>query len=136
MFIKKLKKVVPEQIEATPLQQPFSGKTHNLAHLLAMSRPIAVDRAMFAGRLGLEGTLQAPLAGVEEEVPACRAEGKAFEADVPQLRRQRRPINSGAGMVRPTPDTGEKGEQPQVLALAFVQRRCVSGHHTTIVAEA
>jgi len=61
---------MPQQVEPTPFEKIFSRKTHDLPHLLPVTRPVAMHRTVLADWLRLKGTTQAPFNGVIEKIPA------------------------------------------------------------------
>jgi hypothetical protein len=61
---KRLKEVMPEQIDSpTPKKVP-AGKTHDFPHPLPVPGAVAMNRAMLADRFRIEGTAHPPGQGV------------------------------------------------------------------------
>jgi hypothetical protein len=101
---------VPEKIEATAQDQAPTGETHDLPHLLSVTRPEAMDVAMLAGRLRVEGAPDSAGKGVLEKLPALAAEMKTLQSQALQSRfadLKRYPFVSMPG---PAINGGEQGK--------------------------
>jgi hypothetical protein len=109
--------VMPEKIETAAENETFARVAHDLLHLPAVFGAVAVHRAVFAGRFGIEGAAAAALAGIDEEVAAGAAEEAAF----PLMHLPVRVSVPGAV------DGGEEGQHPEVGEFFGVQGSCLVG---------
>jgi hypothetical protein len=65
--VKRLKKIVPEQIEPTALDQVLAREAHNLTNLFTMAGFIAMNSTVLANRFLLKGTTQSTVKSIEHE---------------------------------------------------------------------
>jgi hypothetical protein len=81
---------MPEQVDPPPANQSFPGKSHYFPDFFPMPRPIAVDMAMLAGRLRVQGAHQASFESIKKEFPTLGTEpnllkSPAWKIGFPQL---------------------------------------------------
>jgi len=71
---------MPEQIQAAALDQVRTGKPHDLAHPLTVSGTVAMNLAMFTGRLRVKRTADPSLDGILKKFMTVVADPNSFKA--------------------------------------------------------
>jgi hypothetical protein len=82
--VKRLEKIVPEQIEPAAFDQILPGKAHDLTHLLSIFRLVTVYGAMFADGFVVERAAQSALKSIKKKFAAFFTDRKFLQRQVLQ----------------------------------------------------
>jgi hypothetical protein len=82
--VKRLEKIMPEQIEPAAFNKVLAGEAHNFSNLCAVAGCIAMYCAVFANRLFLERTTKTSFKSIKQKFPALLTnrilvQGKALQ---------------------------------------------------------
>ena len=113
--VKRLEKIVPEQIQPASPDQIVAGETHDFAHFFTMARSEAMNLAVLASRLFLQRAPQATFEGVKQEFTAFMTCGEPGERQSAELGFCGLYDRFAARMVGFAVNRGELQQDPEVL---------------------
>jgi hypothetical protein len=79
-----LEKIMPEEVQSAPFDQVLTGETHHLTNMFTMPRLVAVNTAMFAGRLIVKRTEPPAFKGIKQKFATGSADRILFKREIPQ----------------------------------------------------